>query len=80
MEFIELKQRHIEAFSKDIPKAGDTPIPVYNGAVLRAAIKAGWFVEKMKPEEVDDMPPAKVGELALAVIREYAKVMEISPE
>lgn len=80
VEFIELKQRHIEAWVKELPEAKDTKVPVYNGAVVRAAAKAGWFVEKMKPEEIDEMSPAKVKDYAFAIMQEYARVMDVSPE
>lgn len=80
-EFVELKQRHIEAWSRELPKADETPVPVYNGALVRAAIKAGWFLNcKEKPEDVNDWPPVKVRNVAVAIMREYARVMDISPE
>ncbi|MBU2249812.1 MAG: hypothetical protein KKD77_23900 [Gammaproteobacteria bacterium] len=80
-EFVELKQKHIEAWSKELPKAEETPMPVYNGAVVRAALKAGWFKDcKVKPEEVGEMSPAVVRKLAEKIVKEYADLMKVSPE
>jgi hypothetical protein len=80
-KFVELKQRHIEAFHKDMPSADKVTMPVYNGAVVRNAIRAGWFDGwEVKPEFVDDMKPSEVRKLAELVVKEYARIMEVSPE
>ena len=80
-KFVELKQKHIEAFSKDLPPAEKTTMAVYNGALVRASIKAGWFDGwNVKPEFVDDMKPSEVKKLADLILKEHNRVMEISPE
>jgi hypothetical protein len=79
--FVELKQKHIEAWSKELPNASETTVPVYNGAVVRAAFKTGWFADcKVKAEEVGDMSPADVRTLAEKIMSEYARLMKVSPE
>lgn len=77
--FIELKQKHVEAFSKELPDTKTTTVVVYSGAVVRAAAKAGWFATPIDPDSVDDMKPSEVKTLAEAVIKAYAESMGVSP-
>jgi len=78
IKFVELKQRHIEAFTIELPDAEKTKIAVYYGAIVRAAVKAGWLVEP-KIDSVDEMVPGEVRKLAEAILHEYTSVMDISP-
>jgi hypothetical protein len=78
VKFIELKQRHVEAFAIELPDADKTRLVVYHGAVVRSAVKAGWILEP-KIENVDDLNPGDVRKLAEAIIKEYARVMDIPP-
>jgi hypothetical protein len=81
IEFVELKERHILAFSSAMPKdAGELRVPVYQNAIVKAAITAGWLVSPvLKPEDVDEMKHKEVVELFRAVTELYAKENEISP-
>jgi hypothetical protein len=78
--FVELTQEQVENFDANRPVSGTVNAANGNGAILRAAIKAGWFVEpELKEEEVKAMKPGKVNSLAKAVIEEYARVMTFDP-
>jgi hypothetical protein len=81
IKIIELKQRHVEAFVKAMPKdAGNIPLALYQGEAVRSACKAGWFIEPVfKVEEVDDMNPADVRALFEAAMKGYSEAMGISP-
>jgi hypothetical protein len=77
---IALKQRHIEDWSASLPPASETKVPVFHGAVVRCAAKAGWFDPPMKETEVGDMLPGEVKALAEMCMAEYTRVLDISPE
>jgi hypothetical protein len=78
--FVELTQEQVENFDANRPVTGSVNASVGNGAIVRAAIKAGWFTEpKITEEEVKTMKPGKVNSLAKAVIEEYARVMTFDP-
>jgi hypothetical protein len=83
IKFIDLKQRHLEAFVKEMPIGQDTnntPVVVYMGLVVRAACKAGWYLEPVfKAEEVDEMSPEDVRNLSAAAMNKYAAAMGIPP-
>jgi hypothetical protein len=81
IQFNDLKERHIVAFSSAMPdKAGELRVPSYQNATVKAAITAGWFVTPvLKPEDVDEMKHREVTELFNAVIALYAKENDISP-
>jgi hypothetical protein len=78
VKFVELKQRHVEAFTAETPDPEKTKAIQYFGDVVRAAVKAGWL-ESPKIDNVDEMAPKEVKNLALAVLAEFARVMGISP-
>ena len=83
IKLIDLKQRHLEAFVREMPvgqDVGSTPLVIYWGIVVRAACKAGWYITPViKVEEVDDMNPNDVKDLFSETMRKYSEVMEISP-
>jgi hypothetical protein len=81
IKIIELKQRHVEAFVKEMPKdAGNIPFALYQGEAVRSACKAGWFIEPVfKPEEVDEMKPADVREIFAAAMKVYSEAMGVPP-
>ena len=81
-KFVELKQRHIEAFANEMPvKIEDIKIPVYNRMTVCAALKAGWFADwAVNPDAIMDMSPREVGKIARLVMQEYTNSMEVSPE
>lgn len=78
IKFIELKQRHVEAFASELPDVTKVTAPVYFGGVVRAAVKAGWL-EVPKIESVEEMKPGEVRKLAEAIMQEYSRVEEINP-
>lgn len=83
IKFIDLKQRHLEAFIKEMPigdNVKETPIILYTGIVVRAACKAGWYLEPIfKVEDVDEMLPAQARELFNATMKVYSEAMGIPP-
>jgi hypothetical protein len=83
IKLIDLKQRHLEAFVKEMPTGqdvGQTPVAVYMGLVVRAACKAGWFLEPVfKVEDVDEMNPADVRDLSAAAMKVYSEAMGVPP-
>ena len=80
MEIKELTQKHVEDFSREIPKdMEELKIPQYRGVIVRAAIKAGWFVDALTVEQVDTMKPKDVRLLFEQVTKVYADAMEVSP-
>lgn len=81
IKFIDLKERHILAFSEAMPiDAAKLKIPVYQNAVVKAAITAGWIIEPiLKIEEIDEMKHKEVVHIFDAVIALYAKESEVSP-
>ena len=83
IKLIDLKQRHLEAFVKEMPTGqdvGQTPVAVYMGMVVRAACKAGWYLEPVfKPEDVDEMNPADVRDLSAAAMKVYSEAMGAPP-
>jgi hypothetical protein len=78
IKFVELKQRHIEAFHVDLPDITKVSGPSYSSAVIRSALKAGWLIEP-KIEDVGEMDPGDCLELARAIVQEEMRVMRISP-
>lgn len=78
IKFVELKQRHIEAFHAELPDISKVTGPAYNSAVVRSALKAGWLVEPVI-EDVGEMDPGDCLELARAIVQEEMRVMRISP-
>jgi hypothetical protein len=83
IKLIDLKQRHLEAFVKEMPTgddAGKMPVIVYMGQVVRAACKAGWYLEPaFKVEDVDEMSPADVRDLSASAMKIYSEAMGVSP-
>ena len=80
IKFVELTQEQVENFDAYRPISGTANAANGNGAIVRAAIKAGWFVEpKMTEDEVKAMKPGKVNSMAKAVTEEYARVMTFDP-
>jgi hypothetical protein len=83
IKLIDLKQRHLETFVKEMPTGqdvGQTPVAVYMGLVVRAACKAGWYLEPaFKVEDVDEMSPADVRDLSAAAMKVYSEAMGVSP-
>lgn len=78
--FVELTQKHIEDWTNALPDADKTKALVYQGDMVRAAAKAGWFKEPINPDDVSGMKPARVKELAMAIGKAFNEAMEISPE
>lgn len=78
IKFIELKQRHVEAFDKERPEFDINRPTIYFGGVVRAAVKAGWL-ELPKIENVEEMKPGEARKLAEAILQEYSRVEEIDP-
>lgn len=78
--FVELTQRHIEEWEKAIPEGATQKPFAYSGMIVRAAAKAGWFANPIKPEDVDGMKPSKVKQLADAVVKALQEATTISPE
>lgn len=79
---IELKQKHIDLFCAKLPR--DIPVnivfydlPRYAGAIVRAAVSAGWME---MDGDIGDLKPGKVMKVAKEVIEAYNDSLEISPE
>jgi len=74
------RQRHLEAFETEYftlseklkGKNSD------NGAVVRAAIKAG-IITGVSLDAIGDMSPREVGKMARAVNAQYVEVMTVDP-
>lgn len=83
IKIVDLKQRHIEAFFKEMPVGElmkDMPFVLYWGAYVRAACKAGWYLEPVfQPDDVAEMEPGKVRELFTAATEKFTAAMEIPP-
>jgi hypothetical protein len=83
IKLAELKQRHIEAFTLEAPRgegAKDMPVALYQGNVVRAAVKAGWFIiPALAPEGVGELDHSEVVELFEAAMKRYSEVMGVPP-
>jgi hypothetical protein len=78
--FAELTQKQVEDFDKARPAAGDVNPSVFTGTTVRAAIKAGWFVDPpLTLAEIDAMKPGKVNSLSRAVWEKYNELMTFDP-
>jgi len=80
VKFIDIRQKHVEAFSSDLPEYAATKPAIYTGAVVRAAAKAGWFDPPIEESAVGDMEPSEVNCIYMAVMAEYARVETVPPE
>jgi hypothetical protein len=81
VKFVELKQRHIEAFVDGMPDADKTKQAAYIGAAVRSAIKAGWIeTPVLKADDVAEMKPRDVSGLFKQVMAQYAEAMAVDPE
>lgn len=78
VKFVELKQKHVEAFEADLPEAKTCKGSQYNGLVVKAAVKAGWLIEP-KVDDVGEMAPGTVMFLAQEIVQEYARVIALPP-
>jgi hypothetical protein len=76
---IELKQRHLEAFEAEYFRLmdGKRGKNTDNGATVRAAQKAGWFVTD--PGDVGELTGKRVGELAAEINRVYVEAITLDP-
>lgn len=88
-EFIEIKQRHLEAFTSnfrslkpvDVASAYDLPLPELFGICLRAAIKAGWFGPNppIAVEDVGELSPKEAMQQGKLVWRHFEQLTRIDP-
>lgn len=77
-EIVDLKQRHVEAFTENLGDIKDVKIMAYRRLVIEAAIKAGWFVTP--PDgDMQEESPGFVGWLGDAIAKHFAEVIEIPP-
>jgi hypothetical protein len=79
-KFVDLKQKHVEKFNEGVPTVDASKPAIFHGAIVRAAANAGWFDPPLKAEEVDDMSPRLVNNLAMQITKLYGEAMAISPE
>lgn len=80
---VDLRQRHVEAFSVAIQPASNDNYPAtkYRAAVLRAAIEAGWFVEPgIKALDIPEMPAGAVRALADWLSEMFVAVNDPDPK
>jgi hypothetical protein len=77
----DLRQRHLEAWEREFNRirGDDKGVSTYHGAVVRAALAAGWFGEDGDPDTVDDMTPREVRKLSADVDSLYAEVTTLDP-
>lgn len=82
-EIIDIRQRHLEAYEElynDLTNSGALRgLSRDSGAVVRAAVKAGWFGDSLKVETVDDMTGGQVRRLAKIVNEAYREATTIDP-
>ena len=82
MELIsDLRQRHLEAWEKSFNelRGDDKGASRYYGAVVRAAINAGWFRDPVPVDDVDEMTPRQVRAYARAVDTAYTEATTLDP-
>ena len=78
---VDLRQRHVEAFSVAIQPAGDFPATKYRGEVIRAAVKAGWFeATGINPADIPEMHPAAVRVLSERLSEVFVAVNDVDPK
>jgi hypothetical protein len=85
-EFIDLRQRHLEAFETAYmpftAELGDDESPATVGAftlfskVIRMAVAAGWFKDDI---DVGELLPADVKPLSQAIIDKWQEVISLDP-
>ena len=79
----DLRQRHIETFSNlYFAHSGETNnIYADAGNACRAAVEAGWFAtpSDMTADDVGDMYPAEVTQLAKGILELYKDAVDIDP-
>ena len=79
--FVDLRQRHIEAFAVYIRPFIELPLPKYRGEVVRGAISAGWFDSpEYKVEDVGDFKVPLVRWLSEICGEAYTDATEIDPK
>lgn len=82
-DITDLRQRHLEAYEEhynNLTNDGKLRgLSRDSGAVVRAAIKAGWFGDALKAEAIDDMTGGEVRKLAKAVNEAYREATTIDP-
>jgi hypothetical protein len=81
VKFVDLTQNHVEEFQADIPDVSKVSASAYMGAIVRAAVKAGWLIEPKigGVDKVGGMKPGEVKQLANAIMVEFGRVMELPP-
>ncbi|NIP55837.1 MAG: hypothetical protein GWN94_22590 [Phycisphaerae bacterium] len=57
----------------------DLPAEVYMDVLVRAGIEAGWFGDSLTIEQLDDMMPKDVDQIAIAVAEVYRNVKTPDP-
>ncbi len=80
---VDLRQRHVEAFSVAINQASNDnpPATKYRSAIVRAAIEAGWFVEPgLKVLDIPDMPAGAVRAVADWLSETFVAVNDPDPK
>lgn len=77
----DLRQRHLEEWEKHFHelRGDDKGVSRYYGAVVRAALAAGWFTDAPEPSAVDEMKPAEVRKLAKRVDDAYVGATTLDP-
>lgn len=78
--FKELTQKMVEEYERHLGPR-DSRAALSNGAVVRAALKADWFINPpYKTEDLCGLKPVVINTLARKVAREYDRVMVFDPE
>jgi hypothetical protein len=77
----DLRQRHLEKWEREFNRfrGDDKGVSTYHGAVVRAALAAGWFGDDGSADDVDDMTPRQVRQLSAEVDALYAEVTTLDP-
>jgi hypothetical protein len=77
----DLRQRHLESWEREFNKlrGDDKGVSTFHGAVVRAALAAGWFGDDGDPGAVDDMTPREVRKLSGEVNARYEEVTTLDP-
>lgn len=74
---LEQYEKALNSLTKDM---GGIELAVFNGAVVRAAVKVGWLDGHINPDEIDNWKPGKTGYLTKQISAHVVEARKIDPE